>query len=151
MIENIERKLKYNPDTGVMVWLIGRRKGLPAGNKLPSGYIQVQIQGKNYYLHRLAFLLMGEQLPKEVDHIDRNRENNKWSNLRPTTHRENCCNKINSNPYPGVHYNKQHNQWVASYYSNGSEKTRSFSVRKYSTSAFALAVKARRELEKEYG
>ena len=57
---------------------------------------------RNYYLHRLVakqFLPNVENL-KEVDHRDKNRQNNNISNLRWTTRKENCNNKTNNLPKP---------------------------------------------------
>ncbi len=55
------------------------------------------IDGKNYYSQRLAFLYMLGFIPREVDHIDRNRSNNKWLNLTETNRSENM---LNANIYP---------------------------------------------------
>lgn len=71
-----------------------------------TGYLQTEIQGKKYYVHRLIFLYMENILPKKVDHIDRNRINNAWSNLREASNSQNLCNASlrsdNSTGYKGV-------------------------------------------------
>lgn len=43
--------------------------------------------------HRVAFTLMGVPLPHEVDHINGNRSDNSWANLRPATRQQNEYNK----------------------------------------------------------
>jgi len=55
------------------------------------GYLQVQIAGKNYKIHRLVaekFIPNPNNLP-QVDHIDGDKTNNDVSNLRWVTHMTN--------------------------------------------------------------
>lgn len=53
----------------------------------------------------------------DVDHIDRDRINNKWNNLREVSRSCNLrnCNisKINTSGITGVSWSKQLNKWVA--------------------------------------
>ena len=57
------------------------------------GYCVVTASGKKYLGHRLAFYYMTGEWPKgDVDHIDHNRANNKWDNLRIVTRQENLKN-----------------------------------------------------------
>ena len=50
--------------------------------------------GKKYYAHRLAFLYVKGFLPEyEIDHKNRIRHDNKWSNLR---HVGRLCNLLNN-------------------------------------------------------
>lgn len=65
--------------------------------KLGYKRIAIRLNGlkKNYRVHRLvaeAFLQNPKNKP-DVDHIDRNRSNNKISNLRWVTKKENCNNR----------------------------------------------------------
>ncbi len=90
--------LKYNPETGDFIWIedpkTGRKmKGKVAGYYDTKGYLRVKIQGESYSLHRLAFSFMGEDVPEEVDHKDRVKDNNKWDNLRKANSTQNACNK----------------------------------------------------------
>ena len=52
---------------------------------------------KNRYVHRLVFeafvLKDGDEMPKEIDHMDLNRANNLISNLRAATRQENQRNR----------------------------------------------------------
>lgn len=68
-----------------------------------------------FFLHRL---LLGFPEGLEVDHINRNGLDNRKSNLRVVTRRENNLNQripfTNSSGYRNVHWNKSANQWEAS-------------------------------------
>ena len=65
-------------------------------NKL--GYANLKIQKKVYKLHRIlgnAFLGLDiDNTKQEIDHIDRNRQNNNLRNLRVVTHQQNQFNRI---------------------------------------------------------
>jgi len=62
------------------------------------GYYMIQYKGESLLVHRIAFLLMtGEWPTNVVDHIDRQKQNNKWSNLRDTNRSVNNLNKVKAN------------------------------------------------------
>lgn len=90
--------LLYQPRTGDMRW-INPPAGHPdligelAGSETDGGYTMIQINGKKYGRHRLAFLYMEGLLPENVDHIDRNPRNDAWGNLRAATFTQNQTNK----------------------------------------------------------
>lgn len=96
--QSVRQILHYNPKTGIFVRLkskqpkwIGRPTGYPAGvNK----YWVVSINDKLYSYHRLVWLYMTGEWPKvEIDHIDRDKANNRWSNLREATSSQNKANR----------------------------------------------------------
>jgi len=96
--ERLKELLHYNPGTGIFTWMVNRRsnllKGCTAGwNQL--GYIMIGIDGLIYQAHRLAILYMDGYLPEgQVDHKDRIKHHNWYSNLRPdVTHQCNMRNK----------------------------------------------------------
>jgi hypothetical protein len=95
--------LDYDPKTGIFRWRARadqprkwntRWAGKIAGSEV-KGYIQVQIPNpKNYYAHVLAWLhVYGEWRPREIDHRNRNRADNRIDNLRIATESQNGCNK----------------------------------------------------------
>ena len=97
--------LAYDPETGSFTWLQQRPKaitGRSAGclNKT-LGYIVIGVEGTRYYAHRLAFLWMTGAWPLgQADHINGNRADNCWSNLRDVTGSVNLQN---------VHKARRHN------------------------------------------
>jgi len=81
-----------------LYWRITRNYNAKAGdiagslNKI-NGYVEVSIDGKAYYAHRLIWLIMTGAMPcDQIDHIDHNPNNNRWENLREATHQENSKN-----------------------------------------------------------
>lgn len=78
--------LSYCPESGAMTWKLSRGKakaGDAAGAYDERGYCVIGLLGKRHYAHRLAVLLETGQWPSDVvDHIDGDRSNNRWSNLR---------------------------------------------------------------------
>ena len=154
-IEYIKDNLSYDPDTGHFWWKkkgFSRRFGLPVGHGSKNGYCRVGIMGKKFYAHRLAFVLMEGHLPEEVDHINCDKSDNRWSNLRASNTKSNSLNKTaqsnNSCGYKGVHFAKDKSRWVARITVNGVKKHLGY----YSTpeEAHQEYVKASKELHGEF-
>ena len=113
----------YDPDTGVFVRRISvaRRKkalaGQIAGSLSANGYLRVMIDGKSILLHRLAFIYMGCQPPKCVDHINGDRTDNRWANLRAADHVINGRNTkrpiTNTSGFIGVSWDRFTGKWVS--------------------------------------
>lgn len=97
--ERLKEVLHYCPETGIFTWKVqaGRNQpGSVAGTLRQDGYIRIQIEGDRRYASHWAWLYMTGELPDdEVDHEDRNRSNNAWTNLRPATKSQNCANRPN--------------------------------------------------------
>jgi hypothetical protein len=68
-----------------------------------NGYASTKIEGKPVLLHRL---LLNPSEAMEIDHIDGDRLNNRRSNLRVVTHKQNMQNKPTSGAtgHRGVFY-----------------------------------------------
>lgn len=112
------RVLSYNPESGEFTWIKSRRHGFSgrkAGSVNGKGYIQICIDGKLYLAHRLALLYVTGEMPKEVDHINRVRDDNRLCNLRPCTSSENKHNKDitsrNKTGMKGVSWHPDGNSW----------------------------------------
>jgi hypothetical protein len=120
----LKSALHYDPETGLFTHICDTRykkAGEQAGYVARNGYrcIYIQSSDKIYYAHRLAFLYMTGELPKEqVDHINRVKTDNRWDNLREVSQAENNRNlslrKDNKSGYRGVHWAKANQKWHAS-------------------------------------
>jgi hypothetical protein len=72
----------------------GALKGSEAGWLKEDGYIGVGLNDRMYYAHRLAWKLVTREDPvRYIDHIDGDRSNNAWHNLREATHQQNHYNQ----------------------------------------------------------
>lgn len=94
---NFEEVLHYDPFSGVFYWLKKERsvkKFLQiTGIKGKSKYAKVQVNGKTYAAHRLAWRLYYGSWPKgQIDHIDGDTGNNRIDNLRDVSKNENMQN-----------------------------------------------------------
>lgn len=82
-----------------------------------TGYRRITVFGKKYYAHRLAFFYKTGRLPVGVDHIDHNKQNNAWNNLREADHKTNNrnlpINKRNTSGHNGISW-CVNNKWRAS-------------------------------------
>lgn len=126
--ERLRDLLDYDPGTGVFTWRHrpterrqwnGRYAGQSAGGFRPDGYLIIGLAEYGLFrAHRLAWLWMTGEWPKEqIDHIDLDKANNAWANLRDATPRENsrnvrmqCRNKAG---LKGVSWHKLRGQWRA--------------------------------------
>lgn len=104
-------KVAYNPITGIFIWTSGR----VAGSNTLEGYRRIIYLGKPFYAHRVAYVAMTGVVAELIDHIDRNRSNNIWTNLRAT---DDTVNRYNSDPstantsgYTGVSFFKRVGKW----------------------------------------
>jgi len=89
--------LHYDPKTGIWRWLKSKQpryNGCIAGNRTgTAGYYKIEIDGKPYYSHHLAWLYMTGSWPiLDVDHKDGDRGNCAWDNLRLATRSQNNAN-----------------------------------------------------------
>jgi hypothetical protein len=86
----------YDPDSGLLTRphsTQGAKAG-SAGCVRPDGYVCVGFRGKRQLQHRVIWLWMTGEWPTDlVDHINGNRSDNRWSNLRPADKRLNGQNR----------------------------------------------------------
>jgi hypothetical protein len=104
--------LNYDPATGVFTWKTARRgrpyghipAGTRAGSVWDDGYRRICIEGRSYRASRLAVLFMtGEWPPYQVDHKNRERSDDRWSNLRLAMPFQNQGNRpVNPNNSLGI-------------------------------------------------
>lgn len=113
--EDLKKVLHYDPVTGIFTYI---RSGKLAGAVVDSGYVVISVRGRGYPAHRLAFLYVDGYMPEmSVDHINRNRADNRRYNLReasPQCQARNCSiSKNNSSGVKGVHWIGHRNKWQA--------------------------------------
>ena len=120
--EYLRLVLHYEPETGIFTWKVrtsprikvGDIAGCPEG----GGYLQIRVCSRGYKAHRLAWLHVYGEWPKEqLDHINRNRSDNRIANLREVTNKQNQQNRSkssnNTSGHQGVHWDKRDSKWRA--------------------------------------
>jgi len=88
--------LTYNHVTGVFMWIYTMSSTAVAGTQagtLTKGYRYIQIDGVKIPAHQLAWWWETGEMVLGLDHIDRDKDNNRISNLRIVTHSENLINR----------------------------------------------------------
>lgn len=106
-------KLNYNKSTGAFSWA---DTGSLCESMDANGYLRVKVSGKYVKLHRLAWYAVNGEIPDLLDHINRDKADNRIENLRLATHKENCRNRKSvgaTSFYKGVCYRKTDNKFVA--------------------------------------
>lgn len=121
--EKLQELLSYNPETGVFTRKVdsGRHNRWKAGTVTGTvdvhGYVLASCGGRQYKAHRLAFLYMTGDIPKEVDHINGVRDDNRWVNLRGVGRQENSRNQKkrvnNKSGVMGVYQEAKSGTWYS--------------------------------------
>ena len=87
--DRLRKLLSFNPTSGKFRWRVskgGVKVGGVAGFTGRKGYHQIHIDGTSYQAGRLAWLYTIGRWPKlDIDYINRNRSDIRWSNLREIT------------------------------------------------------------------
>lgn len=124
--DEVRELLDYDPETGVLTWRY-RPDGVrgwntkyadkPAGTP-NDGYVNINMRGKIYRAHRLAWLHYYGTWPEcEIDHRNGVRSDNWIANLRDATRGINCQNlrraHRGSSVFLGVSWNTGNGKWRA--------------------------------------
>jgi len=134
--EEVLSVIEYNSVTGSFFWKwrVGDRKkfqtwntrfaGKPCASISKDGYLRIRIGEKTYPAHRLAWLIYYRESPDAIiDHINRDRFDNRIVNLRLVTHSENMQNRKlqinNKSGFRGVSWDSKYGKWRARINSQG--------------------------------
>ncbi len=97
--ERLREAFDYNPETGAFRWRLrpsshfnskrtwnawnARFAGKETGSDRGDGYIALRLDCKSHRAHRMAWLYMTGEIPSgEIDHINQDTGDNRFSNLR---------------------------------------------------------------------
>lgn len=105
---NLRDRVIYDPETGEMTWRKTKNWRVQAGKRVgylcaTQGYWMTMLDDRMYSQHRLAWLYMTGNWPKgQIDHINHDRADNRWANLRDVSQAVNLQNR--SGPCRGRKY-----------------------------------------------
>lgn len=97
-LDVLKSNVLYDKETGIFTRAKNHPKrkyviGSVTGVSRPDGYVQVMIEGKLFLAHRLAWLYVYGELPKNnIDHINGIKNDNRIENLRDIKQRVNVQN-----------------------------------------------------------
>ena len=116
---------RYEPETGRIINRTPRgrsKQGQSAATKRRDGYFTVCVDCEFYLAHRLIWFIVTGCWPDQIDHIDLDRGNNRWENLRNASVSQNMANRKahrdNSCGHKGVAFHPQTGKWRARIYHN---------------------------------
>lgn len=120
--DELRQLFTYDRQTGRLYWKITSSNRAPAGSRAgtlhkPTGYRIVRVGKVFYREHRLVWLLKYGLLPREIDHINGVRDDNRVENLRSVDRSGNNQNRAvqtnNTSGVTGVSYDKDRRTWAA--------------------------------------
>ena len=118
--------VRYCPVSGVFTWRRPTsncvKAGSIAGGLNSKGYRHIELDGAKFKASRLAWLIVTGEDPgdHEIDHMNRDRSDDRFSNLRLATRTDNCRNintpKHNTSGTRGVSRHSRSGKWEAYIY-----------------------------------
>lgn len=133
-IEYLRECFTYESESGLLTWNVrpihhfknhhgmntfnSKFSGKPCDSLHNGGYTSVSISAKHYLAHRVIWkMITGEDPGALIDHIDGNKKNNSFSNLRLATKQQNAFNSRkscnNKSGFKGVSFDSQRNKYYA--------------------------------------
>jgi hypothetical protein len=152
-LERLKELVEYNSELGRFFWLQSRhnsmKKGTEAGSFDAHGYGQIVLDRKIYKEHHIVwFYHTGEWPDQQIDHINHQRRDNRFENLRLADNSENHKNRPmqrnNTSGFVGVYWDKR--GWFESYIHIHRRK-----IRLGRFAEIEDAIEARKRANKEYG
>lgn len=117
-----------------------------------EGYAATSINGRTVLFHHLVMNFVPQDDGMSIDHINRNKLDNRKTNLRVAdrhtqiinrgTNKNNTTGTKGVNPYKGG--------YEAKWSTNGRQHTKTFSIKKHGDKALELAVAYRKAMETKY-
>ena len=167
-VEYLRECLAYSPDTGVLTWkerprghfnsdavyrqFTTRYAGQVAGGPDRQGYHKLRIGRTLVTAHRVVWAIVTGAWPDpglQIDHIDLNKSNNRFTNLTlispGVNSRRYARSKRNNSGATGVHYSHTDRRWIAKIRAEGKTVT----IGAYRS--FEEAVAARRAADAAFG
>lgn len=156
-VNHLKSLVSYDPETGLFRWKKNRggtaRSGELAGCRMANGYWKISIGNRPFLGHRLAWFYQTGSWPDcQIDHVNGVRDDNRFSNLRQSTHTENARNhgsgKRNKSGCVGVFWLDKPGKWWAYIHYN----RKNVNLGKFDTYDEAVAARkhAESELYKEF-
>lgn len=154
--ERLRELFAYDPETGIVSAKTytapkTKRKAVNIGDQVgyydAFGYLKVTVDGKLYVLHRVIWkLVTGKEPPAYLDHANRVRDDNRWSNLREADAALNGANtginRLNVSGAKGVSINRLNGKWLAQIHVRGVHRVLgNFDSREAAIAAYADAAK----------
>lgn len=150
----LKQTFRYDPATGELSWRERAcntvRADRKAGSAHSSGYLTVCVGYVSYLVHRVIWKLVTGEDPEFIDHIDGDKRNNRWSNLRCVSKSQNARNakrpSTNKSGVIGVCFAPRRGKWIAQLHIKAGITKH---IRR-ECATFDEAVEIRRGLEVEY-
>lgn len=128
--EMLRERFTYCPESGQLIWKSGRQRGKVAGHRGRNStrHLCVGIGRSKYLVHRLIWLLVTGAWPEQyVDHINGEKADNRWANLREASASVNQQNqwkpsRNSRSGFRGVSLDKSRGKWIATINKNNTQK-----------------------------
>lgn len=109
-IKDIRENFYYNEGK-----LFSKSKNVEVGWVCNGRYLMTDFNGQKHLVHRLIWGLFNDDIPDLIDHIDRDKLNNKIENLRASDKSSNAFNSYlradNKSGFKGVYLRKDNGKW----------------------------------------
>lgn len=134
-MENLHEFFRY--EDGVLFWKVNRgtvKAGSVCGNTHHSGYRRTKLHNRELLIHRVIWNMFNGPIPDgmELDHINRNKRDNRIENLRLATHGDNMLNRggfsvaTKTSRFKGVCLDKSTGRWRMTIKVGGTHKQELF-------------------------